>query len=269
MGAGSSAAASKGRRHAPSSGTSALTQTSALPAPHTSKDAVRMQDLEAQVRELTARPAAASSRSPPHFSADASASSPPPVTPPRRQPHYPRARSNRRRPPREIRHRLLRRAGAPAHDARNCDATGSSSPRAVTIGCAALQRSSAPHFAARCSAAFGSCRASAACPPSQCSTRSSCGRFALRLVRHRSPFTAVPSHRCRTPRPLPRCMHAPQRRPPRPCPHETRVRAPQRHGRRPVQCSARGRTERGPRSRAVDQRRRVRGQPVPPQTELE
>ena len=69
MGAGSSSAASKGRRDAPSSGTSALTQTSVLSAAHS----LRIQDLEAQVRELKARPDPAPAPSPPHVSADATA----------------------------------------------------------------------------------------------------------------------------------------------------------------------------------------------------
>lgn len=79
MGAGSSSAASKGRRDAPSSGTSALTQTSVPSAAHS----LRIQDLEAQVRELKARPAPAPAPSPPPVSADATASSgSPPQLPP-------------------------------------------------------------------------------------------------------------------------------------------------------------------------------------------
>ena len=77
MGAGSSSAASKGRRDAPSSGTSALTQTSVPSAAHS----LRIQDLEAQVRELKARPAPAPAPSPPHVSADATASFPPQLPP--------------------------------------------------------------------------------------------------------------------------------------------------------------------------------------------
>jgi hypothetical protein len=70
MGAGSSSAASKGRRDAPSSGTSALTQTSVLSAAHS----LRIQDLEAQVRELKARLA--------ETGANSASNPPPPLSPP-------------------------------------------------------------------------------------------------------------------------------------------------------------------------------------------
>ena len=77
MGAGSSSAASKGRRDSPSSGTSALTQTSVPSGAHS----LRIQDLEAQVRELKARAVPAPAPSPPNVPADAAAS-PPPQLPP-------------------------------------------------------------------------------------------------------------------------------------------------------------------------------------------
>jgi hypothetical protein len=62
MGAGSSSAASKSRHDAPSSRTFAVTQTSMLSAAH----ALRIQELEAQVRELKA--ALAPAPSPLHVS---------------------------------------------------------------------------------------------------------------------------------------------------------------------------------------------------------
>jgi len=64
MGAGSSSAASKARHDAPSSRTFAVTQTTILSAAHS----LRIQELEAQVRELKARPALAPAPSPPHVS---------------------------------------------------------------------------------------------------------------------------------------------------------------------------------------------------------
>ena len=70
MGSGSSSAASKGRRDAPSSGTSALTQTSVPSAAHS----LRIQDLEAQVRDLQARLAATGTNS--------ASNPPPPLSPP-------------------------------------------------------------------------------------------------------------------------------------------------------------------------------------------